>query len=45
MRARNKKTLSLMASDQNFKIKIFEKLRDEVVCFSAGPDWCHADVF
>ncbi|WP_417663502.1 hypothetical protein [Pseudomonas sp.] len=42
---KEQKTLSLMAPDQTFKIKIFEKLRDEGVCFSAGPDWCPADVF
>lgn len=39
------KTLSLLAPDQDFKIKLFEKLRDEGICFSAGPDWCPADVF
>ncbi|WP_330210754.1 hypothetical protein [Pseudomonas sp. AM4(2022)] len=39
------KTLSLMAPDQEFKIRLFEKLRDEGVCFSGGPDWCPADVF
>lgn len=42
---KEQKTLSLIAPDQNFKIKLFEKLRDEGVCFSAGPDWCPADVF
>lgn len=38
-------TLSLTAPDQEFKIRLFEKLRDEGVCFSDGPDWCPADVF
>lgn len=42
---KEQKTLSLMAPDQDFKIKLFEKLRDEGICFSAGPDWCPADVF
>lgn len=40
-----KKTFSLIAPDQEFKIRLFETLRDEGVCFSAGPDWCPADVF
>lgn len=39
------KTFSLMVPDQLFKIKLFERLRDEEVCFSAGRDWCPADVF
>lgn len=42
---KEQKTLSIMASDQDLKIKLFAKLRDEGVCFSAGPDWCPADVF
>jgi hypothetical protein len=42
---KGQKTLSLMAPDQDVKAKLFEKLRDEGVCFSAGPDWCPADVF
>ena len=37
--------LSLMTQNQSAKIEVFEKLRDEGVCFSAGPDWCPADVF
>jgi len=35
---KEQKTLSIMASDQDLKIKLFAKLRDERVCFSAGPD-------
>lgn len=27
------------------KANLFASLRDEGVCFSAGPDWCPADVF
>ncbi|MNL75863.1 hypothetical protein D3C87_2017350 [compost metagenome] len=37
--------MSLIAPDQSFKVKLFEKLRDEGICFSAGHDWCPADVF
>lgn len=37
--------LSLICPDQTFKAKVFEQLRDEGICFSAGPDWCPADVF
>jgi len=42
---KEQKTLSLIAPDQDFKIRLFAKLRDEGVCFSGGPDWCPADVF
>lgn len=42
---KEQKTLSIMAPDQDFNIMLFAKLRDEGVCFSAGPDWCPADVF
>ena len=42
---KEQKTLSLMAPDQDIKAKLFEKLRDAGVSFSAGPDWCPADVF
>jgi hypothetical protein len=37
--------LSLICPDQAFKAKVFEQLRDEGICFSAGPGWCPADVF
>lgn len=37
--------LSLITPDQRFKAKIFEKLRDEGICFSAGPGWCPAEIF
>lgn len=37
--------MSLTTLNQSAKAKVFEKLRDEGVCFSAGPDWCPADVF
>mgnify|MGYP006869414296 CR=1 FL=1 len=40
-----KEVFSLTAPDQNFKIRLFEKLRDEGVCFSAGQDWSPAEVF
>lgn len=39
------RTLSLITPNQIVKIQIFEKLRDEGVCFSTGPGWCPADVF
>ncbi|MCH5520501.1 hypothetical protein [Pseudomonas syringae] len=42
---KEQKKLSLTAPDQAFKAKIFSMLRDEGVCFSAGPDWCPAEVF
>lgn len=42
---KEQKTLSIIAPDQDFKVKLFAKLRDEGVCFSTGPDWCPADVF
>ncbi|MBA4703768.1 hypothetical protein [Pseudomonas savastanoi] len=42
---KEQKKLSLTAPDQDFKAKIFSILRDEGVCFSAGPDWCPAEVF
>jgi hypothetical protein len=42
---KGQRALSLTTPNQSAKIKVFEKLRDEGVCFSAGPDWCPADVF
>ncbi|WP_152531682.1 hypothetical protein [Pseudomonas syringae] len=45
MPGREQKTLSLITPDEDFKIKIFSALRDKGVCFSAGPDWCPAEVF
>ena len=37
--------LSTTVSNQMEKAQLFSLLRDEEVCFSAGPDWCPADVF
>lgn len=37
--------LSLNCSNQASKAKVFEQLRNQGICFSAGPDWCPADVF
>ena len=42
---RDKRTFSLTTPNQSIKIQIFERLRDQGVCFSGGPDWCPADVF
>jgi hypothetical protein len=42
---KEKKLMSLVTPNQSSKITVFEKLRDEGVCFSAGPGWCPADVF
>lgn len=39
------KVLSRAVASQTEKAQLFASLRDEGVCFSAGPDWCPADVF
>jgi hypothetical protein len=42
---KGQRALSLKTPSQSAKIEVFEKLRDEGVCFSAGLGWCPADVF
>ncbi|GLZ86021.1 hypothetical protein Pres01_20720 [Metapseudomonas resinovorans] len=42
---KEKETLSLIAPNQEFKVEVFSRLRDEGICFSVGPDWCPAEVF
>jgi hypothetical protein len=37
--------LSITVSDENAKARTLSMLRDERLCFSAGPNWCPADVF
>ncbi|MBX8497924.1 hypothetical protein [Pseudomonas cichorii] len=37
--------VSLTVSSHDLKARIFERLRDEGVCFSSGPGWCPSDVF
>lgn len=39
------KKLTIIAPDQEFKIELFGRLRDEGICFSAGPGWSPAEVF
>jgi hypothetical protein len=42
---KEEKMMSLVTLNQSSKVMVFERLRDEGVCFSAGPGWCPADVF
>lgn len=39
------KILSIKVPDEKAKAQTLSMLRDERLCFSAGPNWCPADVF